>query len=215
MAYDMTQESTWHWLTGQHIQDFYAPMNTRDDLPGACITLHEGHQPKMFLWMILSHLRVNDCDGLLVLGHELLLLACSRCCRKRGGGWGSHRTGPTPLDRLPTCTVKTLECAVRATDTIQLERLAWDVFDNVMGPGKTPQLSRFETYGQILRRLVDKAYKGLQMHCPACTSASFGVEVTTIRLRPGGFEPQKPGRPGALLHDARCEKGVCRVIFHL
>ena len=66
MAYDVTQESTWHWLTSQHIQDFYMPMYTRDDLPSTCITLHKGHRPKMFLWMIeeyafiLSHLCVND-----------------------------------------------------------------------------------------------------------------------------------------------------------
>ena len=126
-SYDMTQESTWHWLTGQHIQDFYAPAYTRDDPPSTCITLREGHRPKMFLWIIeeyvfiLSHLRVNDRDGLLVLGHELLLLAHSRCCRKRGGGPGSCCTGPTPLDRFPTCTLETLECMVWAMDTIQLE----------------------------------------------------------------------------------------------
>ena len=84
---------------------------------------------------------------------------------------------------------------VWATDTIQLERLVWAVFDNVMGPGKAPQLSGFETSSQILRRLVDKTYKGLHMHCPARTSASFGTEVTTIRLGPGGSDPKQPGKP--------------------
>ena len=122
------------------------------------------------LWMIeeyafiLSHLCVDDCDGLLVLGHELLLLAHSRCCRKRGGGRGSCRMGPTPLDRLPACTLETLELVVWATDTLQLECLVWAVFDNVMGLGKMPQLSGSETYGQILRCLVDKGCKGLHMH---------------------------------------------------
>ena len=92
MTYDVTQESTWCWLTTQHISDFYAPAYTRDDPPSLCITLREGHRPKMFLWMIeeyafiLCHLCGDDRDGFLVLGHELLLLACSRCCRKRGGG---------------------------------------------------------------------------------------------------------------------------------
>ena len=199
VAYDMTHESTWCWLTSQHIRNFYAPMCTKDVLPGACITLREEHSPKMFLWMIeeyvyiLFHLHVDDHDGLLVLGHELLLLAHSRCCRKRGGGWGLHRMSPTPLDRLPACTLKTLKCVVQAKDTIQLEHLAWGVFDNVMG--KMPQLSGFETYSQILRCLVDKAYKGLQMHCTVCISALFGIEVTIIRLIPGGPEPQKSARP--------------------
>ena len=53
------------------------------------------------------------------------------------------------------------------------------------------------------------------MHCPVHTSASFGMEVTTIRLRPGGLDPKKPEKPQALFHDARHKKGVCRVIFDL
>ena len=93
------------------------------------------------------------------------------------------------------CTLKTLGCAIWAMDTIQLERLVWAVFDNVMGPGKMPQLSGFKTYGQILRHLVDKAYKGLHMFCPVHTSTSFCAEVTTIRLKPGCPEPEKSARP--------------------
>ena len=122
-TYDVAQESTWRWLTTQHISNFYAPAYTRDDPPSTCLTLREGHRPKMFLWMVkefvfvLCHLHKNDWDGPLVLGHELLLLACSRCCRKRG----PHCAGPTPLDKLPACTFETLEHAVLVTDTIQLE----------------------------------------------------------------------------------------------
>ena len=77
----------------------------------------------MFLWMveefafILCHLRKDDQDGAMVLGHELLLLAHSHCCRKRG----SHHPGATPLDRLPACSYQTLECAMLAPDAIQLE----------------------------------------------------------------------------------------------
>ena len=41
-----------------------------------------------------------------------------------------------------------------APDTIQLERLAWAVFDNIMGPGEAPPLCRFETYDQIVGRLA-------------------------------------------------------------
>ena len=63
-----------------------------------------------------------------------------------------------------------------APDTIQLERLAWAVFDNIMEPSETPPLSGFETYNQIVERLARKAYKGIHTHCPACTSASFSME---------------------------------------
>ena len=50
------------------------------------------------------------------------------------------RAGATPLDRLPACSFQTLERAMLAPDTIQLERLAWAVFDNIMGPGEAPPL---------------------------------------------------------------------------
>ena len=92
MGYDTTQESAWLWLTNQHICNFSTPTYTRDNLPHTCITMHEGHRPKMFLWMLeeyvylLCRLHKDDQDGRVVLGHELLLLTCSRCCRKRGGG---------------------------------------------------------------------------------------------------------------------------------
>ena len=168
----------------QHISDFYAPAYTRDDQPNTCLTLREGHRPKMFLWMveefafILCHLHKDDQDGALVLGHKLLLLACSRCCRKRG----SRRAGETQLDRLPTCSFQTLERAMLVPDTIQLERLAWAVFDNIMGPGEAPPLCGFETYEQIIRCLASKAYKGVHMHCPVCTSTSFGTEVTRATM---------------------------------
>ena len=114
----------------------------------------------MFLWMIeefafiLCHLSKDDRDGVLVLGHKLLLLARSHCCQKRG----SCHIGVTPLDRLPACSFQTLEHAMLVPDTIQLERLAWAVFDNVMGPGEAPPLAGFETYNQIVGRLASKAY---------------------------------------------------------
>ena len=85
VAYDVTQESTWQWLTAQYIGDFYAPAYTRGNPPDMCLTLREGHRPKMFLWMleefafIHCHLHKDDQDGAMVLGHELLLLAHSRC----------------------------------------------------------------------------------------------------------------------------------------
>ena len=47
-TYDMTQDSTWHGLTAQHISNFYTPTYIRDDTPSMCITLRKGHRPKMF-----------------------------------------------------------------------------------------------------------------------------------------------------------------------
>ena len=98
-AYDAAQESTWQWLTAQHIRDFYAPAYTREHPPNICLTLREEHRPKMFLWMIeefafiLCHLPKDDWDGVLVLGHELLLPMHSHCYQKRG----SCCAGATPL----------------------------------------------------------------------------------------------------------------------
>ena len=63
------------------------------------------------------------------------------------------------------------------------------------GAGKTPPLSGLETYNQIIRRLSGKVYKGLHTCCPACTSASFGVEVAKARLGdPDSKKRTKPRR---------------------
>ena len=91
------------------------------------------------------------------------------------------------------CTFETLEHAVLATDAIQLERLAWVVFDNIMGPGEMPPLSRLETYNQIIRCLSGKIYKGLHTRCPVRTSTSFDAEVAKARLGdPDGKKRTKP-----------------------
>ena len=138
---------------------------------------------------ILCHLCKDDQDGALVLGHELLLLAHSRCRQKRG----SCHVGATQLDRLPACSFQTLEHAMLVPDTLQLECLAWAVFDNIMGPGEAPPLCGFETYDQIIRRLASKAYKGVHMHCPVRTSTSFGAEVRTSTMV--NLESKKSTRP--------------------
>ena len=41
--------------------------------------------------------------------------------------------------------------AVHSKDTFSLERLAWGIYDNVLGPRKIiDMLTGFETYGQVL-----------------------------------------------------------------
>ena len=214
-TYDATQESTWRWLTAQYISDFYVPAYTWGNPPDMCLTLCEGHRPKMFLWMleefafILCHLRKDDQDGAMVLGHELLLLAHSHCRQKRG----SLHPGATPLDKVPTCSYQPLERAMSAPDMIQLERLAWAVYDNVIGPSETPLLCWFETYDQIIKCLASKAYKGVHMRCPTRTSASFGAgEATEIVENP---ESKKDNQTPTLHNDVGCETGIQGVILHL
>ena len=55
-------------------------------------------------------------------------------------------------------------------------------------------LSGFECYGQVLHHLVDKAYKGLQMHCPACTPTSFKTEEK-VKVKSVVTVPEKPVKP--------------------
>ena len=83
--------------------------------------------------------------------------------------------------------------------------LAWAVFDNIMGPGKTPPLSGLETYSQIVRHLAGKAYKGLHMCCPVRTSTSFGTEVTRVRAE--GPDSKKCAKPQhySMMRDVREE----------
>ena len=113
----------------------------------------------------------------MVLGHKLLLLAHSRCCRKRGGGRAPRHPSMLSLDHLPACSRDTLEHAVHSTkDTTALECLVWAIYDNQLGPGKSPSLSGYESYRQVLQHLVDKMFKGLQACCLVHTSAIFKPE---------------------------------------
>ena len=152
-----------------------------------CMMKHKGHRPKMFLWMleefiyILGQLHKNDRDGCMVLGHELLLLICSRCCSKRGGGRGLCWSSVLSVNLLPACSLDTLECTVHVSkDTTPLECLAWVVYDNLLAPGKSPALSGFEIYGQVVQHLVENAYRGLHSCCPVHMSALFS---TGVRLK--------------------------------
>ena len=165
----------------------------------------------MFLWMIeefafvLCHLHKDDHDWIIGFGPWAPASSKQLVLPEKGGARGSCRTGPTPLDRLPACTFKTLERAVKVTDTIQLECLAWAMFDNIMRLGEAPPLSGLETYSQIVGHLAGRAYKGLHMHCPAHTSTSFGAEVTTERLE--GPESKKPAKSQrySMMRDVRKE----------
>ena len=183
------------WLTNQHICNFSMPAYSRNDLPHTCVTMCKGHRPKMFLWMleeymyILSRLCKDDQDGLVVLGHELLLLECSRCCRKRGGGRASCHPSALSLDHLPACSRDTQEHAVHSTkDTTALECLAWVIYSNQLGPGKSLSLSGYESYGHVLQCLLVKAFRGLQAHCPAHTLAILKPEE---RIKSVVMEPWK------------------------
>ena len=163
-TYDSSQKSTWHWLTNQHIRDFSTPAYSRDDPPHMCVTMREGDRPKMFLWMLEE-------GG------------------KKGGGRAPCCPSVLSLDYLPACSRDTMEHAVCSTkDTTALECLEWAVYNNQLGPGKSPSLSGYESYGQVLQHLVDKAFTGLQARCPVRTSAVFKPEE---RMKSVGTVPWK------------------------
>ena len=78
------------------------------------------------------------------------------------------------MDSLPACSPETLECLTWALkDMVSLEHLMWAMYNNILVPGPTPQLSGLESYSQIIRCQTEKAYKGLHMRCSVRTSAVF------------------------------------------
>ena len=88
-----------------------------------------------------------------------------------------HATPGAVCRPFISCSSDTLERTVcTSNDTTSLEHLAWAVYDNLLVPGKSPSLSGYENYGQVLQHLVDNVYRGLHTHCPACTSALFKTE---------------------------------------
>ena len=143
-SYNAGQESTWCWLMNANIHDFAGPSFTKEQLLHLCMVMHKGHHPKMLLWMleeylyILGHLREDDHDGHVVLGHELLLLVQS-CCYQKPGGSRHHCASVQVADNLPICSSETLECLTWALkDSLSLDCLSWAVYDNILIPGPAP-----------------------------------------------------------------------------
>ena len=89
-------------------------------------------------------------------------------------------------------------------DTTSLERLSWVVYDNLLAPRKSPSLSGYESYGQVLQCLVDNAYRGLHIHCLVHTSALFKPEG---RLKSVVMVPQRSpqARKFPMMRDMREE----------
>ena len=158
---------------------------------------------------MLCHLHKHDHNGSLVLGHELLLLACSQCCWKRGGARGLHCAGPIPLDRLLTCTFKTLEHTVQAADTIQLECLAWVVFDNIMGLGKATTTFWIRNVQPDRRTSSGQSIQGIAYALPSTYIYLFWCRSNNCKARRP--RTKETCKVSALFHDARCEERVYRV----
>ena len=132
----------------------------------------------------ISHdLTEQDHDGRVVLSYELMMEAEHRYRVKRGGGVG-HRCPSPSSSNTPPCSQDTLECiAWSEPDSKMLEHLVWSVYDGVLSPGPTLKLTGPETYNQVTRRLAAKVFRGLQVCCPARTSAQFDESSPVRKIR--------------------------------
>ena len=132
----------------------------------------------------ISHdLTDQDRDGRVVLSYELMMEAEHQFRVKRSGGVG--RCCPSSSSgNAPPCSRDTLECvAWSEPDSKTLERLVWSVYDGLLSPGPTPKLTGPETYNQVTRCLAAKVFSGLQVCCPARTSAQFDEPSPVRKVR--------------------------------
>ena len=99
--YDVSNESCLRWWINESIQDFIVPTFICGDLLQACMVRHEGHCPKVLLWIMeeffyISHDLMNqDRDGCVVLSYELMIEAEHQFRVKRGGGIRCHCPSPS------------------------------------------------------------------------------------------------------------------------
>ena len=165
--YDMSNESCLRWWINESIRDFIAPTFIRGNVLQACTVCHEGHRPKVLLWIMeeffyISHdLTEQDRDGHVILSYELMLEAEHRYRVKWGGGIRCHHPSPSSSN-APPCSLDTLECiAWSEPDSKTLEHLVWSVYNGVLSPGPTLKLTGPETYNQVTRWLATKVFRGL------------------------------------------------------
>ena len=116
------------WWINENIRDFIAPTFIHGNPLEVCTVRHEGHRPKVLLWIMeeffhISHSLMDaDRNGCLILCYELMMEVEHRFRIKRGGGAGcrhpsssSSNTSPCPRDKLEDIAwnkpdSKTLEC---------------------------------------------------------------------------------------------------------
>ena len=102
---------------------------------------------------------------------------------------------------------------MQAADTIQLECLAWAVFDNIMGLGEAPPLFRI---GNIQSSAWTSSGQSIQGTTYALPSSNISLFWRERNIQGKTWRPRTKVacKASVLFHDVRCEKGVCGVIFH-
>ena len=137
----------------------------------------------------ISHdLTEQDRGGRVVLSYKLMMEAEHRFRIKRGGGVG-HCCPLSSSGSAPLCSQEMLErIAWSKPDSKTLERLVWWVYDGLLSPGLTPKLMGPKSYNQVTRCLAAKVFRGLQVCCPARTSAQFD-KPPPVKVRSVIFVP--------------------------
>ena len=178
-CYDASNDSCLRWWINENICDFIAPTYIHGDLLQLCTVHHEGHHPKVLLWIMeeffyISHnLTDEDCDGRIILGYELMIEAEHRYRIKRGGGVGCCQS-TSHASNAPPCSPEMLDYITWAKpDSKTLECLVWSVYDGIITLGLTLKLVGPKSYNQVTRHLTTKVFRGLQVHCSARTLAQF------------------------------------------
>ena len=163
--YDASNESCLRWWINKNIRNFIMPTYICGDPLQPCMVRHEGHCPKVLLWMMeeffyISHdLTQEDHDGCIVLSYELMMEVEHRYRIKWGGGTGCCHS-PSHASTTPLCSSEMLECiAWTKTDSKTLERLVWSGYDGLLSSGPTPKLVGPESYNQVTRCLAGKVFR--------------------------------------------------------
>ena len=199
-CYDVSNESGLRWWINENISDFIVPTFICGNPLEACTIWHEGHHPKVLLWIMeeffhISHSLTDvDHDGHLILCYELMMEAEHRFRIKRGGGAGCRRPLSSPSNASPCPRDKLEDVAWNKPDSKTLEHLVWSIYDGVLSPGSTPKLMGPESYNQVTRYLISEVFRGLQVHCPTRTSAQFD-EPPLARLHSIVFATPPSGVP--------------------
>ena len=174
--YDASNESSLRWWINENIRDFIAPTFICGNPFNACTVRRKGHRPKVLLWIMVEFFHIShslkdmDHDGCVVLCYELMIEVEHHFRIKQGGGMGRHHPLSTTSNASPCPRDKLEDVAWNKPDSKTLECLVWSVYDGILSPGPTPKLTGPESYNQVTRHLASKVFRGVQVHCPTCTS---------------------------------------------
>ena len=176
----------WHHIN-EELSDFHTPTD-KCETGTAIKVLYTGYWQHIFLYVldelfhIFKKLKADDFDVQCIIMWEILHIA-QCCCTEQCG-----------CEKVKENTLRDAYLHVDFQEVINLERLAWAIYDGIFVPGRMPDLSGYQDGDCIVMgTLIPLIYQGEmnREHCGPTTIAACNTKKATELTKEQGLHATK------------------------